>query len=337
MNKKTKSIQKTTAKLFLGLDVGSMTTKAAIIDESNNILASCYIRTEGSPMLSIQRALREVQSKTTPRILAAGTTGSGRELAKLLIGADIAKNEITAHATAALAFHPNTRTIFEIGGQDSKVIILKDGVVIDFAMNSVCAAGTGSFLDQQASRIGIPIEDFGDYALRSKNKINIAGRCTVFAESDMIHKQQLGFKKEDLINGLCHALARNYLNNICKGKNLEGPILFQGGVASNMGLKKAFEEQVGKEIIVPKHHNIMGAVGAAMIARRNYYELKNSKNKKSQFKSKSSNFKGFDIAKKEFTTKSFTCHGCSNTCEVVQIFCNNKKVAVLGSRCGKYN
>lgn len=310
---------------YLGIDVGSVSTKAAVIDDCNNIIAYSYTKTEGNPINALQKVFRELmESHKKFNIKAAGTTGSGRDLAKSLIGADIAKNEITAHASAALTLYPETKTILEIGGQDSKIIIMNNETVVDFAMNSVCAAGTGSFLDQQANRLGIAIEDFGDFALRSKQEVNISGRCTVFAESDMIHKQQLGFKKEDLINGLCSALVRNYLNNICKGKTINEPILFQGGVAANVGLKKAFEKQIGKKVIVPEHYAIMGAIGAAIIAKKS---IGNKKTK----------FFGFKIAKKEFTNRNFTCNGCSNNCEVTQIYCDRKKVATMGDKCGKYS
>ena len=158
-----------------------------------------------------------------------GATGSGRELAGVVLGADMVKNEITAHATAALSYDSNVSTILEIGGQDSKLIILRDGVVVDFAMNTVCAAGTGSFLDQQAHRLGIPIDEFGQVALRSTSPVRIAGRCTVFAESDMVHKQQLGVDIADIVAGLCQAMVRNFLSSLAKGKELLPTVFFQGG------------------------------------------------------------------------------------------------------------
>jgi predicted CoA-substrate-specific enzyme activase len=136
---------------------------------------------------------------------------------------------------------PDVQTVVEIGGQDSKIIILRDGIVTDFAMNTVCAAGTGSFLDHQAERLNIPIEEFGNIALKSKSPVRIAGRCSVFAESDMIHKQQMGHPTSDIVAGLCDALVRNYLNNVGKGKDIMSPVLFQGGVAANAGIKAALE------------------------------------------------------------------------------------------------
>jgi predicted CoA-substrate-specific enzyme activase len=236
----------------------------------------------------------------------------------------VVKNEITAHAVAASQVIPDVNTVLEIGGQDSKLIILRDGVVTDFAMNSVCAAGTGSFLDHQSARLDIPIEDFGSYALQSENPAHIAGRCSVFAESDMIHKQQVGVAAEDIIYGLCHALVRNYINNLGKGKELAEPIVFQGGVAANAGMKRAFEDALGMEVVVPAHHNVMGAIGSAILAMEQELEVGETR------------FKGFDMSDLLYETSTFGCNGCSNTCEIVRIKVEGKTLARWGGRCGKW-
>jgi activator of 2-hydroxyglutaryl-CoA dehydratase len=192
-------------------------------------------------------------------------------------------------------------------------------------MNTVCAAGTGSFLDRQAERLEIPIEQFGDYALRSDNPVRIAGRCAVFAESDMIHKQQLGFSEEDIIRGLCDALVRNYLNNVAKGKDIQSSIFFQGGVAANIGMKAAFEKALGMPVYVPEHYDMMGAIGAAILAKEKVE------------KTGETHFKGFDIADVNFTSKSFECSGCSNRCEVINISDSEKVIGCFGDRCGKWS
>ena len=240
--------------------------------------------------------------------LLFGTTGSGRNLAGALVGADIIKNEITAHAVAASINVPGVQTILEIGGQDSKIIILRDGIVTDFAMNTVCAAGTGSFLDHQAQRLNVPIEEFGDTALKSENPARIAGRCGVFAESDLIHKQQLGYPVEDLLYGLCQALVRNYLANLALGKELLPVFSFQGGVATNSGMVKAFEEALGHKVIVPDHHQTMGAIGAALLAMENH-----------QYTDAKTTFKGWEVGEMNFHSITCDCTGCSNNCEVITI------------------
>lgn len=312
----------------LGIDVGSVSTNLVLLDENNRLIEKLYLNTQGKPIEVITCGLKMLQEKFNDslEVFAVGATGSGRQLASVLVGADIVKNEITAHAVAALEEYPDTQTILEIGGQDSKIIILRNKVVVDFAMNTVCAAGTGSFLDRQAQRLKIPIEEFGKIALQSSVPTRIAGRCAVFAESDMIHKQQMGFKVEDIIWGLCQALVRNYLSNVAKGKEIKPLVLFQGGVAANAGIKKAFEEELGLDIKVPKHYNVMGAIGAAILAKKYIAQTK-----------KQSNFLGFDAAKVKYSVRSFECHGCPNSCEIIQIYGDERLMARWGDRCGKWS
>lgn len=311
---------------YLGVDVGSVSTDLVLLNEDLDVIEKLYLRTKGKPIVAIQEGFKLLKDKYADHeIKAVGTTGSGRQISSYLIGADVVKNEITAHAVAALNLDQEVRTIIEIGGQDSKIIVLKNGIVTDFAMNTVCAAGTGSFLDRQAERLGIPIEKFGEYALKSTVPIRIAGRCAVFAESDMIHKQQLGYNESDIIKGLCDALVRNYLNNVGKGKEIETKIFFQGGVAANKGMKKAFEEALGKEVYVPENYNVMGAIGAAILAKE-VVEIKGR-----------SNFRGFNIAETTFASKSFECSGCSNKCEVVRIIDSEETIGCFGDRCGKWS
>ncbi len=311
--------------IYLGIDVGSVSTNVVVLDQEGQVLTSVYLRTHGQPIVAVQEGLRQVVN-TLGRdlhVAGVGSTGSGRSLAAVMAGADVVKNEITAHAVAASYAVPGVQTVLEIGGQDSKIIILRQGIVTDFAMNTVCAAGTGSFLDQQAARIGIPIEEFGRRALESRNPVRIAGRCAVFAESDMIHKQQQGHPLEDIIAGLCEALVRNYLNNVGKGKEILPPVVFQGGVAANAGMRKAFNRTLGTEVIIPEHYGVMGAVGAALLAR--------------EAGVKTSAFRGFDLAEREFHSGGFECKGCSNHCEVVELKEGRRLLARWGDRCGKWS
>ncbi|MGI6038140.1 MAG: acyl-CoA dehydratase activase [Limnochordia bacterium] len=313
---------------YLGIDVGSVTTKLALIDAEGRLIFSTYLRTEGGPIQSIQRAIGQL-SKTIPRgtIKGVGTTGSGRRLAGLMVGADCVKNEITAHGTAAVHIEPRVRTVIDIGGQDSKIITIRDGVCTGFNMNTICAAGTGSFLDHQATRLGIPIEEFGQYALRSKSPVKISGRCGVFAESDLIHKQQMGYAKEDLIAGLCIALVGNYLANVARGKRIEPLVLFQGGVAANVGIKAALTKRLGMEIIVPQHHQVMGALGAALLARG---QMERSGG--------TTKFRGLEeIARFHCQPRSFTCRDCANGCTINEFHIDGRLISRWGSRCEKWN
>ncbi len=313
-------------KCFLGIDVGSISTKGVVIDHEYRVLANHYTRTMGNPVTSLKKLLRQLGSQLDSRCIVAGvgTTGSARRLAGVMTQADIVKNEIIAHAVAAGFYHPEARTVLEIGGQDSKIIILREGIPVDFAMNTVCAAGTGSFLDHQATRLNIPIEDFGTLALSAKNRVNIAGRCTVFAESDMIHKAQLGIATADIVAGLCDAIVRNYMNTVARGKDIQPMILFQGGVAANVGVKAAFERALGQKIVVPEHFLVMGAIGAAILAAE-------------ETCGKGTKFAGFETADIEFETRAFECDGCPNKCEVVETLRQGQVIDRYGDRCGKWS
>jgi predicted CoA-substrate-specific enzyme activase len=309
---------------YLGIDVGSITTKMVVLNESDQVLAKSYIRNSGRPIEAIQRGMEEVlvQLGGTVPIDGAATTGSARHLAAYLVGADLVKNEITAHAIAVIDLLPAAKTIIEIGGQDSKVIVLRNGVVVDFGMNTVCAAGTGSFLDQQAARLGVSIEAFGDLALKANHPVRIAGRCTVFAETDMIHKQQIGHSVADIVAGLCDSLVKNYLNNVCRGKEILSPIVFQGGVAANRGIQKALEKELEVSPIIPEHFDVMGAIGAAKL-------VKKAKPLRTQFR-------GFDLHRKTCSTRGFECSECGNQCEVIQLWVDHQVVACWGDLCERY-
>jgi len=312
-------------KVYLGIDIGSVTTKCAVLDNNKELVLSRYILTSGNPIKQIQVLLREVESKLPPKAIIAGvgTTGNARYLGGKLVGADIIKNEITTQAAATTHYYPTASTIFEIGGQDSKIIIIRDGLVADFGMNTICAAGTGSFLDHQALRFGMDIKDLSWNALKSKNPVYIAGRCTVFAESDMIHKQQMGYSIPDILYGLCQALVRNFLSSVGLGKEFKPPFIFQGGVAFNRAIVKVFEEELGQEIIVPAHHEVMGAIGVAILTQEYM---------KSKLDSKT-NFRGFSVSQEQYKTSSFVCDGCTILCKITQLIKGNTVLASWGERC----
>ncbi len=309
--------------VYLGIDVGSVTTKLAVLDEKDELIAHVYLPTRGQPIEMVQRGLEQIKEQLPgdADISGVATTGSARYLAGVIVNADLVKNEITSHATAALFYFPEVQTVLEIGGQDSKIIIIRDGIVTDFGMNTVCAAGTGSFLDHQALRLNMSIEEFRKRAMNSQAAVRIAGRCTVFAESDMVHKQQVGHRIEDILYGLCQALVRNYINNIALGKEIKSPIAFQGGVAFNQAIVKAFEEELGTEVIIPRHHELMGAIGVALLVHEEMASNKRSK------------FNGFQVSEIKYRTSSFECKSCTNLCEIAQISSNGQALARWGGRC----
>lgn len=305
---------------YLGLDIGSISTKGVVVDEHGAVVASSYLWTEGSPIRAALAVVAELERGLAGQgveVVAAGTTGSARELIGTIVGAQVVKNEITAHAMGTLSRHPDVRTIFEIGGQDSKIILLRDGVPVDYAMNTLCAAGTGAFLSAQARRLGVPVERFGELALQSRQPTKIAGRCTVFAESDLVHKMQMGYALEDIVAGLCNAIVSNYLNNVGKGKRIEPPIVFQGGVSKNVGVVEAFRRATGHDVLVDEMGHLMGAIGIALLARESGAE------------------EPFDFSVREasFATRGVECGGCPNNCEVVCVLREAELLAGWGNRC----
>ncbi|MCD8153695.1 MAG: acyl-CoA dehydratase activase [Clostridiales bacterium] len=305
---------------YLGIDVGSISTKGVIIDDKNNILSSAYIWTEGDPIGAVKKLLRLLEKdfpKERCKIVATGTTGSARKLTGVVVGATTVKNEITAHAVGTTTFYPDVRTILEIGGQDSKIILVENGVAVDYAMNTLCAAGTGAFLSSQAKRLGIEAEDIASYALRSKHPTPIAARCTVFAESDLVHKIQMGHTKEDILAGICDAVVANYLNNVGKGKKIISPVVFQGGVSKNKGVVAAFEKALGTQVTVDENSHLMGALGVAIIARRTEAR------------------RDFDFSVKdmEFYTRDASCGRCPNNCEIICVYQGKELIDAWGNRC----
>jgi predicted CoA-substrate-specific enzyme activase len=315
---------------FLGLDIGSVSTKGVIINDDNKIIASNYLMPDGSAIDAVKKLLISLRGQIgNSAVHGAGTTGSARKLIGAMVSADVVKNEITAHAIGTTSIYPDVRTILEIGGQDSKIIHLTNGVITDYAMNTLCAAGTGAFLTSQAKRLGLEVSELGALSMKSRRTVNIAARCAVFAESDLVHKIQAGYKREDIIAGLCSAVVENYLNNLCKGKRLNAPFVFQGGVSKNMGVVSAFEKSLGKSVLVDENGHLMGALGAAILSKK--------ARKASGFNGvtdvkKESGF-NFDILKMKFETKGEECNKCPNRCEIISFYKDGKLVDVWGRRC----
>ncbi|MFQ3573557.1 MAG: acyl-CoA dehydratase activase, partial [Thermodesulfovibrionales bacterium] len=316
--------------VYLGIDIGSISTNLAVIDKDNRLIAKRYLMTAGRPIEAVNQGLREIYEEIgkDALVLGVGTTGSGRYMIADYVGADIVKNEITAQATAAISIDPSIDTIFEIGGQDSKYISIKDGVIVDFEMNKACAAGTGSFLEEQAEKLDIDIKsEFTEKAFQSQTPCRLGERCTVFMENSLMSNLQSGIDKKDLIAGLSYSIVQNYINRVVAGKPIGKRIFFQGGVAFNKAVVAAFEKYLNCEVTVPPDHDVTGAIGMALIAKEYM-----------QGKGIPSSFKGFEIAHRPYQIDSFECKGCPNICEI-----NRVKVAgedgylFYGGRCEKYD
>jgi predicted CoA-substrate-specific enzyme activase len=306
-------------KAYLGIDIGSISTKGVVIDENNEILAESYLWTMGNPIQAVKKVLNEISQKLDKSYLVVntGTTGSARKLIGVALGARVVKNEITAHAIGTLSVVPNVRTILEIGGQDSKIILINNGVVMDYAMNTLCAAGTGSFLTSQAKRLDLKLEDFAALALTSSNPAKIAARCTVFAESDLVHKAQMGYSKADIVAGLCRAIVLNYLNNVGKGKQIKAPVVFQGGVSKNAAVIKEFENEIQMPVHVDPKGHLMGALGTAVLCK--------SVKEETDF--------DFSVTDTNFETRGVECIRCPNNCEIICVYKNDSLIDSWGNKC----
>ncbi len=317
------------APAYLGIDVGSVSTNLVVLDDAGDVLHEIYVRTEGRPISVVTAGLREIADflGNRVRIVAAGTTGSGRELIGELVGADSITDEITAHSTGALFISRRlvgepVDTIFEIGGQDAKFIALDGGVVVDFAMNEACAAGTGSFLEEQAERLGIAIKDeFARLAFASAQPTRLGERCTVFMDQDLTAWLQRGARREDLVAGLVTSVALNYLNRVVRGRRIGDVIYFQGGTAYNDAVAAAFAGILKKRIVVPPHNGVIGAIGMALLARE-----------KMEGTGGTTRFRGFDLAAVPYQLREFVCRACPNACDIQEFTVEGVKT-YWGDRC----
>jgi predicted CoA-substrate-specific enzyme activase len=314
---------------YLGIDIGSVSTNLVVIDSAGNLLKEIYVPTAGRPIEVVTAGLREIDEEmgACVNIRGVGTTGSGRELIGELTGADTVNDEITAHKTGAMhVCHqlgmPQVDTIFEIGGQDSKFIRIRDGVVVDFTMNEACAAGTGSFLEEQAEKLGVAIKgEFAQLALASRQPIRLGERCTVFMARDVSSLMMKGATVGDLCAGLAYSVALNYLNRVVRGRNLGDVIYFQGGTAYNDAVAAAFSVILKKTIVVPPHNGVIGAIGMALIARD-----------RMQASGEKTRFRGFDMSRVNFTSRDFVCRACSNLCDMREFLIDGEK-SYWGDQC----
>ena len=315
--------------MVLGVDVGSVSTNLALVDDTGHLKAAVYIKTGGRPLDALKHALSTLTGTVSGplNIIGVGTTGSGRHLAGHFLGADIIKNEIAAQLRAASDFLPDVDTVFEIGGQDAKYIRAEAGALIDFTMNRICAAGTGSFLEEQAAILGIDIiGEFQTRALCATRPVDLGRRCTVFMESEMVGAMAQGATVDDVAAGLSLSVARNYLDRVVGSAPIGNRIVFQGGTAANLAVVAAFEQILKREIVVHPHHRVSGALGIALMlqdARR------------SGTVSGSSRFRGINACNGELE-RSFECAKCSARCHVTR-FRSQGEVFHFGDICERYS
>ena len=317
---------------WLGVDVGSVSTNLVLFRADGDasgpeLLHGVYLPTRGRPVEVLREGLGEIRARFGDRlrVTGVGTTGSGRHLAAELLGADAVHNEITAQTVSAAYYVPEVDTIFEIGGQDAKYVSVRDGHLADFEMNRICSAGTGSFLEEQARRLGVDIlaGEFADRALAAGRAPDLGTRCTVFMDAELVRAQQRGATVDAICAGLAYSVARNYLEKVVGGRPVGRHILFQGGTASNAAVVAAFRALLGRPVAVHPYNRLSGAIGAALLAARAYrserYETR---------------FRGLDaVAAPEI--RSFECHHCDNRCQVNRIRLGDR-VVHFGDACERY-
>jgi len=317
------------ARGFLGVDVGSVSTNLALVDGRGRVLAGVYVPTSGRPIEALREGYRILKSRCRGKleISGIGTTGSGRYLAGRLLRADVIHNEITCQMTSTVHYFPETDTIFEIGGQDSKYISVKSGKLRDFTMNKICAAGTGSFLEEQAEPLGIKIEgEFSASAAEGQSPYDLGSRCTVFMDTELAHAVGRGVALPDLTAGLAYSIARNYLEKVVAGHPVGQNVVFQGGVASNASVVKAFSLILGRTVQVHPFNRISGAIGAALMAREKTQKAVMSLPIRQEMEERIC---------QEYSVSSFECSQCSNRCQVNRILLG-KETLFFGDTCERY-
>ncbi|MCI0523213.1 MAG: acyl-CoA dehydratase activase, partial [Bacteroidales bacterium] len=292
--------------LFLGIDIGSTSTKAILLDRNKEVMAGFYTRTSGQPLQAVQvifEAISDYSEKHKVRftISGAGTTGSGRKFTGKIIGADVILDEITAHARAAWELDNETDTIIEIGGQDSKFTSMRNGMVTFSVMNNVCAAGTGSFIEEQAKRLGCSLYEYADRVEKVRSPM-ASDRCTVFMERDLNHYLMAGYSTEEILAAVLHSTCENYFTRVASRVTIGNHIFFQGATAKNRALVAAMEQKLKKPVMVSRYCHLTGALGVALeLADQGVSE---------------SIFRGLDLYKKTIPVRSEVCELCTNHCKL---------------------
>ena len=315
---------------ILGVDAGSTTTKAVLFNSAlKRVDSSCYLRTNGNPIEATIECLKALNHETTEniKIIDIAVTGSGREVVSVFLNNCKTFNEILAHARGAIEELPEVDTVFEIGGQDSKYVYMLNGIPVDYIMNEGCSAGTGSFLEESAAiDMQVPFTQISKIALKSDSPISFGERCAAFINTDLRNALQQGAQKEDVLAGLVYSIADNYISRLVNARQIGETIFFQGGVALNKAVALAMAKRTGKKVVVPKNPELMGCIGAALMA----LDLI-SKNQNYNYCSLD------DLLQNQMTIKgTFTCNSCENKCEIKKIDINNT-IYPFGGLCSKFD
>jgi predicted CoA-substrate-specific enzyme activase len=311
-------------KVFAGIDIGSTSTKAVLIDETKKPVAGFYTYTVGKPLSAVKSILEAIenlsnQKKVEFTISGVGTTGSGRKFIGKILNADLILDEITSHARAAYELNPLTDTIIEIGGQDAKFTLMHNGSVTFSQMNSVCAAGTGSFLQEQVKKLGCQLSEYSQLVENVGSPLG-SDRCAVFMERDISHLLNNGYSVNEILATALHSVTENYIQKVATEASIGDNICFQGATARNKSLVAAFEQRLNKPIYVSKYCHLTGALGTALLL------LEEKKLK--------SGFRGIDMYREEIAVETETCNICTNNCCISHANISGEKVA-YGFMCGR--
>jgi predicted CoA-substrate-specific enzyme activase len=310
--------------VYLGMDIGSTSTKAVLLDTDKSIVAGFYTQTMGKPIDAVCALFEAIDNMQAKRqvalsVISAGTTGSGRKFVGKIVGADLVLDEITAHARAAFELNPNVDTIIEIGGQDAKFTTLRNGAVTFSFMNTICAAGTGSFIEEQARKLACPLNDYSTRAENVEAPLS-SDRCTVFMERDINHYLNEGYRVEEVMASVLHSVRENYLRKVAIEGEIGNTVLFQGATAKNKALVAAFEQRLNKPILVSKYCHLTGALGAALMLAEEGKGV--------------SRFRGIDFYRKDVPSHSEVCDLCFNHCKLTLFGIDGEHVA-YGCLCGR--
>ncbi len=305
----------------LGFDIGNGTIKIVVLSEKKKVIDSVYLKNVGI-INTLQKGLKIIYKRNKNiNVISCGMSGAGRNFASKIVGVDILKTEILAFSIGCLHFIPNANTLMDMGQEDGKMLIIRDKVLVDFTMNSICSAGCGSYLENVAVRFGIKIEDFAGMALKSTHPISISGKCAVFGTSNCVSKLNSGSKIEDILMGVSESLVRNFIYTLSKNKELKPPYIFGGGISLNKSVVQSLEKELNHKVIILKYSTFLTAIGMAILSLED--------------RPKKTKFKGFLNMNNEFTTKTYYGTGCTNECEITQLFKNKELIGYIGNRCEK--
>ena len=311
-------------KLYMGIDVGSSYTKGVIIDKYDNIMSSYYIETLGDPINASKKVILKMKEDidlTKYKVISVGVCGFAKKLVGTFLNSQIVKNEVVAVSTSVLRMYPNVGSIIDIGSEDSKLICIHNGNIIDTVINTACSAGCGNFLLNLTKKMNISFSELSNICFKGVHNIDLTNRCMVYAMSDLINKLKEGYSKEDIMYATCKMVSKNYVNGVCKGKKIKEPIIFSGGVSKNMTIVKCLEKELDKKIIVNKNSHLFGCIGVAILARESKIEKEFD----------------FNIELNTIKTEMTNCKKCDNECTIVTIYKNNNLIDTWGNKCNNFD